>query len=187
MTANSLFDILLLNLGVLEAVDGQPDVASACMRLLDSRIKNKFKIDQYPRKAIRWMDFRCLTTQSHYAGGSPPGPDSLNEAMEKCQIAIDRYLEEYPELYHIQARNLFFANRIDEALPLATKSLEKAGNPFAKATATLSIAVLHLLRSEFSTATNFFRDFFDLKQVSKFNWKHFFPLHYKTRKVFVYK
>lgn len=171
MNANSLFDILLLNLGVLEAIDGQPDVGSECMRLLDSRIKDRFKIDEYPRKAIRWMDFRCLTTQSHYAGGSPPGPDSLNEAIDKCQIAIDSYLDEYPELYHIQARNLYFANRIDEALPLATKALETAGHPYAKAIATLSLAVLHLLRAEFTTATNFFRDFFELKQTSKFNWK----------------
>lgn len=170
MRSQSLFDFLLLMLGVMDVVDGQVRDASPFLRLLESRIASRFAHDQNPRKAIRWMDSRSLTKCSHYPGALPPGPEVLDDAIQNCEEAIDKYGDDFPDLMHMQARNMYFVGRLDEALKLARSAMENALDGHEQATATLSMAFLHLVRSEFETAARHFSNFLSSGQVTKFSW-----------------
>jgi hypothetical protein len=107
---------------------------------------------------------------STYPPENPPQESALESAIEQCDLAIAKFGHQFPALHNAQARNLFFALRLDEAR-IRTRALLASGitlPPTTRHTALLNVAVLSLLLDDFGSAEREFYTFNGETNVATF-------------------
>lgn len=169
--ASRLFDAILMFAGVIEHIDGRSESASAFLTKLDDRISARFNTEDYPRRAIRFLDCACRLASSVFPGDKPPCADELSDVIQHSQAACDRYRDEFPAAINLHARNLFYARRLPEALALTEYALTHPMNPPDRASASLNLAVLQLLLDQPERSAEGFEAFLALNPLSQFEWK----------------
>jgi hypothetical protein len=169
-TATTLFELILLPLGVIAASDRRFNEATSLLRCLESRIADRFAHDQYPRRAVRYMISRCIVAPACFPTKELPQGDALLEVADQADQAATEFAGEFPDVYHIAARACFFANNLDLAINHATAGLEVAQSDKDKLYLSLDLAVLHLFKSHYAESRKYFSMVFDQFDYRSLNW-----------------
>lgn len=169
LVADDLFEIVVLQLSMACTIEEDFESARALFTVLEERLSHRFKVDQEPRRVVRWMHSRCFLQSSKFSSASPPGPDHLDQAIREVSEAIDLYAAQFPDLHHVQARNQFFRGNLDESRRHAQAAYDAAGNAKERATGALDLAVLCLFAAEYHNARDKFIEWRDSDAFKTFD------------------
>ncbi|MBX3402548.1 MAG: hypothetical protein KF699_03950 [Phycisphaeraceae bacterium] len=166
--AQAVAEVLLMSLGIEDISRGNLTSAFAFLDALERRVSNRFSQDEHPRKAIRWLAQQALILPSAYPNACPPGPVLLEVAIQACQTAIDRFGDQFPDVFAAQARNFFFAGKLSEAIECTDRCLAGTLVPRTRAHAVLNAAVLNLFLANWDLSAKHFEEL-----LSADLWGHF--------------
>lgn len=169
--AKTIFEPIVLWLGVVEFLEGNHDTASRFFSSLDGRLRARCKEHEKPRVSIRKLDSLALFKPSWFPGATPPGPDGLRAATLAARKNVRRYGAQFPAVRLALARDLFYENELEEALKYTTEALEFPLAPEPKRIAVLHVAVLNLLLDRFENAAEAFEELKDSGELPFFDWK----------------
>jgi hypothetical protein len=172
LRAASVFETILLVSGSFLFAEGRYSEASQLLDALDQQLNERLKINENPRRAIRWLHSQCLMASSSYPGDSPPTAEDLAAVVAQSQTAADRYAEEFPYILLSHARNLYYFGDLESALSVAKRArssnlLTNLGRLYAD----LNLAVLYLFSNSWKEAAQKLREFLDGCNIATFNWK----------------
>jgi hypothetical protein len=158
--ARCLFDSLLYSLGVVSIAELRHTDGSAYLGALEKRLDQGQSDQKTPLPLVRLLWVRCQVVTSQYRNASPPGTDELEIAAQRMAEAIERVGHQFPGLYRVQTRNMFFLGRIAEARKLA-ESLLATPNLSAvdAAEGRLNLGVLLLFEGNWIRAAELLLDF----------------------------
>lgn len=168
--AHSLFEIVLLLLGVWRGADGDHETAATTLGALDKRLADRFGPSEAPRLAIRRMTAKSLIAESNFLTSNAPPEPRLSEIIARCDIAIERYGSQFPFLFRVQARNKYFrGDSLDDIAALSNHALTHDTDQRVRYIAMLDMAVLNLLMSRFQQSAKYFRDWLAAGDPSSLN------------------
>ena len=159
--AETLFESLLMLVGACALADNRLAEASGLLTALDTHIAARFKKSEFPRNAIRWWDCSARMRRGNFENTAIPSPDEIADALRYGAAAVERYLDEFPAVGNVQARHLFFAGQLDEALQLTERVIALPMKPSERARANLNHAVLSLFKSNYRNCYESFQRLFN--------------------------
>ncbi len=169
--AAGLFEVTLLYLGIIDYTEKRLESAARFLDKLDECVSSRFQINQQPRMAIRWLHCVCLTSQSTFPGNLPPEPDELQRVTEVCRQTTLKYGAEFPYVYNVLSRDLFFLRDLDgalEAIRISRRSVDP--EPLNNAIAILNEAVILLFLGNYDAAHRAFALFLSEPAHALLNW-----------------
>jgi tetratricopeptide (TPR) repeat protein len=166
--ANNMFKLLMLWAGLYFFSQNKFYSADAVLWSLDKNIKNDFRFDEYPRKAIRYLDAICLIMRNLYPGNDVPDKNKLITIIQEAEKPISRFKYEFPFVLNHQARNYYFLGDIDKAITLTDDALEhcEQNQPTYRST-LLNRGVLSLFKAEYVNAVKYLQEFVNRLGKSK--------------------
>jgi hypothetical protein len=168
----SLFEVVLAAIAIISYTESEFDEAASLLSVLDRLIASRFKPDEKPRAAFRWLHYQCLIRPSSYSAASPhKTPEELDAAITKASEAIERFGTEFYEVYPLQARNLFFKNDLDAAVAAVERVAVERCPPFVKAVVALDKALLHLILGHWENAARFYAEFLSMPAAEQIDWE----------------
>ena len=172
MQAANFFDFLLLHLGVIDYTNSREESAAAFLQHLDDRIKDRFPVTSDPRRTVRFMRALCLSRKPVYPGNQPPEAEELLLATDQCARCASEYGDEFPGVYNVLARNLFYTRDLERALQMTEKAISLAHRePTVFAVASLNRGVLKLFVGDYGAAAVALAAFFQLPESrTAFDW-----------------
>jgi hypothetical protein len=169
--AEGIFEAILLILGLVSLTSVESDDASVFLYLLEKRLAQRFKEDEHPRLAVRWLDHLACLRASNYLGSNPPGEEGLIDAVQGCHVAIGRYGTQFPGAQAQLSRNLFFQSKLEEALDVIDGVIECNLKPKDKVVLVLNRAVLCLFLARWESSACDLSTLFAMPESGDLNWK----------------
>lgn len=169
--AQNEYELLLFLVGRRALQINLYDISLALLVELDRRCAaRRIPPTSNPRIDIRFWISQIRARKSFYSNLSPPAAEALEQTISECEEAITEFGEHYPYLKNAQARNLFFANRLNDAQRITKEVLASPAQlpKLAKSSALLNYAVLNLLLNDFREAESSFRDFLKESSVGEY-------------------
>jgi len=160
--ASNIFEYLLFLVGRLAYLRQDFETSDVLLETLDERFAGRGrKTNQPPRVDIRFWLACTQARDSFYYPSNPPRAEDLSRAIERCDVAIQKYGSEFALLVNAQARNLFYAFRLSEARDMTRALLRKREilPELPLHTALLNVAALSLLLEDFEQCVSDFREF----------------------------
>lgn len=169
--AETIFEPLLLWLGVTDLCKEDYAGASRFFHILDNQLQNRFSTDQQPRATIRRLDSLALDAPSRFSPSAIPEPGALETATAAAHKCAKRYGDQFPQVRLVLARDYFFSNKLDDALAETEKALCFNLDADAKAGALLNLAVLCLLLDRPERSADSFDELREKQHLALLDWK----------------
>jgi hypothetical protein len=168
--AKTVFELVLLWLGVTDLAEHDYASASRLFRILDSQLAGKSRKDEKPRVTIRRLDSLALIAPSRFPADTLPGPEALEAATITAHEGVRRYGDQFPDVRLALARDLFYGNQLDEALSQTNTALTFPLEDEAKRVAVLHLAVLNLLLDRPENAADSFDELSETQSLAFLDW-----------------
>jgi hypothetical protein len=167
--ADTLFDVLLFNLGVIELAAGRFSEAEVFLERLIARIATRPQFPKERASDIRWLHCFCLLSWSRFAANRPLEPEELLHAIKKCEEAVEKYGLAFLNTRTTLTRDLYFLGDLDRALEVASATVKLPLTGLDEVHAWLNLAVLLLLTDDYEASAAAFRRFLATRELRQLN------------------
>ncbi len=169
--AKSIYECVLAVASAIAFTREQFDIAYPIAEELDSRLKDRFRPNQEPRVAFRWLAMRSRIARSVFSASDPPGPIELEKAVGEARVAAELYSKDFPEVVAHQARDEFFLGRFEIARLLNNELGDLCGDhPVAKAVWLVNEGALSVLEGLWTKGTEAFESLLEVNYWKLLDW-----------------
>lgn len=141
----TIFQVLLSSISFVDFANEKFGRACTLLRALDDELAH-LSADHPPRHNFRELECFARCLPSRWPGDSPPGPDTIQEALHFGEEGARHLSAQFPKIHLVLTRTSFYARDLDKSADHAVKFLKSGPTGHDLGYAHLNLAVIELCR-----------------------------------------